>query len=571
MTRGRGRGRGGTNHPDPPQHQSATDLDIESTTGPEDWPTTPGDDTSFAPAKIRWETTDFDGTTPLVSWLAAHPADCRILFSDNKKNRSAVIGTDRPSGKSKADIYLVIARHVFEDDPTYGTRYAVEANQPKFGQAVANRLAYLRGKYKAATDRFGMTGAGINPLDPLSKVNLRAQVSSEFPWFEDLDALWKDNPAFAPKTFSSVPGNDRAGALHALTQPKRKQTSRKQVASHPANSSATADDSMVRSQAKGKERAPNFESNDTPYPTASQTCSNTNPNLDNMNTDLDNMESNLDNMNTDNLLGGGVPPATSIGGHNPPYNPTDDDFDPALGEHDPGNWGGDAEELEMEVDNEEEDNTQRPSNKRPHQKSPSPPPNTFKPTNRTPQYDSREAAFTGKSHVARTMDHGSPRAKKPASMASSSANTPSSSVQTFASSSRISQDRQTSQRPGRKKAAHKRSLSGRVQSGTSDVLDQVESLTDDMSYIYSAKESASEYKIAKVNALRHERDIQFQREQGVIERSEAASVHKRSQEAKALELRLLEAQAKVQSEKAAALRLEIELITLKEGSASKET
>ncbi|KAG1903182.1 uncharacterized protein F5891DRAFT_1185816 [Suillus fuscotomentosus] len=548
-----------------PQHQSATDLDNNNTTGPEDWPITHEDNTSFVPTKIRWDTTNFDGTTILVSWLAAHPADC--------------------CARVKPDIYLVIARHVFENDPTYGTRYTVEGNQPKFGQAIANCLAYLRGKYKAATDRFGMTGAGVNPLDPLSQVNLRgkfyfklfklsdqartitAQVLSEFTWFEDLDALWKDNPAFAPKTFSSIPGNDRTGALHALTQPKHKQTSHptgKQVASHPANSSATADDSMVRSQAKGKGKAPNFEPDDAPHPTASQDLSNTNPNLDDMDADLDDMY-------TDNSPDKGMPPATFIGGHNPPYDPTYNNFDPALEERDTRNWDDGAEELEMEVDNEEQDNTQCPSNKHPHQRSPSLS-HAFKPTHCTPQYDRREAAFTGKSHVARSMDHGSPRAKKPASMSSLSVNTPSTSTWTFASSpSMVSQDSQTSLRPGRKKAAHKCSLSGHVQLGTSDVLDQVSSLTNDMSYIYSAKESASEYKIAKVNVLCHECNIQFQWEQGVIEHSEAASVHQWSQEAKALELHLLKAQAKVQSEKAAALHLEIELITLKEGSSSKET
>ncbi|KAG2090486.1 uncharacterized protein F5147DRAFT_780294 [Suillus discolor] len=132
-----------------------------------------------------------------------------------------------------------------------------------------------------------------------------------------------------------------------------------------------------------------------------------------------------------------------------------------------------AEEMEMEVDNEEQDNTQHPSNKRPHQsmivvKQPS----------------------------------------LPASMASLSANTPSSSARTLASSSHmISQDSQTSLRTGQKKTAHKCSLSGRVQSGTLDVLDQVGSLTDDMSYIYSVKESAPKYKIAKVNALHHEHNI----------------------------------------------------------------
>ncbi|KAG1866352.1 hypothetical protein C8R48DRAFT_772450 [Suillus tomentosus] len=266
---------------------------------------------------------------------------------------------------------------------------------------------------------------------------------------------------------------------------------------------------MVRSQAKGKGRAPNFEPNDAPHPTTSQDLSNTNPNLDDMDADLDDMYA-------DNLPDKGVPPATFIGGHNPPYDPTYDDFDPALEERDTRNWDDGAEELEME--------------------------------------------------------HGSPRTKKLVSMSSSSANTTSTSARTFASSpSMVSQDSQTSLRPGWKKAVHKRSLSGCVQLGMSDVLEQVSSLTDNMSYIYSAKESASKYKIAKVNVLHHERDIQFQQEQGVIERSEAASVHQWSQEAKALKLRLLEAQAKVQSEKAVALHLEIELITLKEGSLSKET
>ncbi|KAG1803285.1 uncharacterized protein BJ212DRAFT_1487075 [Suillus subaureus] len=328
-----------------------------------------------------------------------------------------------------------------------------------------------------------------------------------------------------------------AGALHALTEPKHKQTSYptgKQVASHPANSSATTDDSMVYSQAKGKERASNFEPNDAPHPTASQTLSNTNPNLDNMDADLNDMDAN-------NSLNKGVPPATFIWAHNPPYNPTYNDPDPALEECDPRNWDDGTEELEMEVDNEEQDNTQHPSNKYSHQRSLSLF-HIFKPTNHTSQYHCHEVAFTGKSHVTHAMEHGSPHAKKPASMVSSSVNTPSSSAWTFASlSCMVSQDLQTLLRPGWKKTAHKCSLSEHVQLGTSDVLDQVGSLTDNMSYIYSAKQFASEYKIAKVNALCHEYDIQFQWEQGVIEHSKADSVHQRSQEAKTLKLCLLEA------------------------------
>lgn len=99
-----------------------------------------------------------------------------------------------------------------------------------------------------------------------------------------------------------------------------------------------------------------------------------------------------------------------------------------------------------------------------------------------------------------------------------------------------------------------------------DVQGQVESLTTRMSYIYIVKAAASEYKLAKVNAYRHQCDIKFQREQADKERSEAAIVHQHAQEAKALKLQVLEAQAKVQVEKRAALQLEIELLKLRGGA-----
>jgi hypothetical protein len=94
---------------------------------------------------------------------------------------------------------------------------------------------------------------------------------------------------------------------------------------------------------------------------------------------------------------------------------------------------------------------------------------------------------------------------------------------------------------------------------------QVDSLAEGMQYVYTAKAAQSEYKIAKVNSHRQELEIKFQCEQAEFERSEAAVVHQRSQEAKSLEIQMLEAQAKVHAEKRAALQLEIELLRLKEG------
>ncbi|KAG1759237.1 hypothetical protein EDD22DRAFT_849403 [Suillus occidentalis] len=233
-----GRGQGIIDHPDPPQHQPATDEDVTATLG---------DDATFAPFKIRW---------------------------------------------IKADIHLVITRYIFKDNPVYGAQYAVAGNKPKFDHAVTNHLTYLRGIYKSATDQFRMTGTGINPLDPLTKDNLQdqitVQVASEFLWFKDLDALWKDNLVFSPKTFSSTPGKDCAGGLQVLTQP-------------------------------------------TPYTTASDTYVLNNSNLDDINTNLNDMNPDLD----DSLNKG--TPAAAIEDYDSAYDnydPIHNDHDPSLEDHD---------------------------------------------------------------------------------------------------------------------------------------------------------------------------------------------------------------------------------------------
>ncbi|KAG1874909.1 hypothetical protein F4604DRAFT_1925066 [Suillus subluteus] len=119
-----------------------------------------------------------------------------------------------------------------------------------------------------------------------------------------------------------------------------------------------------------------------------------------------------------------------------------------------------------------------------------------------------------------------------------------------------------------RRTSQKSGLSQCLDAEMEDVKGQVQSLTDAMSYIYTAKAAALEYKIAKVNANRHQHDIEFQREQAEKECGDAAVVHQCTQEAKALKLQVLEAQARVQAEKKAALQLEIELLKLKGGMAS---
>ncbi|KAG0691992.1 hypothetical protein DFH29DRAFT_883298 [Suillus ampliporus] len=388
--------------------------------------------------KIRW---DNYRTNTLVQFLATHPGDRRILFNEGGKKPD---DEPAPSGSDKSKISAVIAHCVFEKDNEYQYLYAEESG--KFTQAVGNRLNYLKNKYKRCHGRFNQTGAGVDPLQP----GAEKQVISEFPWYEALHELWKNNPAYVPKTFSSALGADRAGDMMALT-----------------------------SKSKGKCKAL------------------------------------------------------------PPPDPIDPIFE--LQEEEEQPQGGIA------LGGQEQH--ARASAKCPFS-SPSPPP--------TPPPTSRG---TFKSHVDWAVNHGSIRPPKPPPFIASSA--ASSSAQTIMSSLHRSVTLSARQQSGLYKPGQMSSLSNWVQSDVNDVHGQVESLTDRMQYIYTAKAAQSEYKIAKVNSHHQQLEIIFQHEQAELKCSEAAIVHQHSQEAKSLDLQVLEAQAKVHAEKKAALLLEIELMRLK--------
>ncbi|KAG1837665.1 hypothetical protein F4604DRAFT_1692097 [Suillus subluteus] len=208
-TRGRGsvnRGTRGRGRADPPNtpHPTPTSAAIHD------------DAPSTSRVMIRW---DSARTTTLVEFLDTHPAHCRVLFNEPKKAHDATNNEPAPSG-NKSKIWADIAQQVFEDDTEYGSMYAEE--KTKFMQAVGNRLSYLRSKYKKHRGCFKQTGAGVNLLDASGAKNLREQVMMDFPWYDVLDGLWKDNPAFAPVTISSAPGIDHASGMAALISGKGK-------------------------------------------------------------------------------------------------------------------------------------------------------------------------------------------------------------------------------------------------------------------------------------------------------------------------------------------------------------
>ncbi|KAG1742439.1 hypothetical protein EDB19DRAFT_1907446 [Suillus lakei] len=191
--------------------------------------------------------------------------------------------------------------------------------------------------------------------------------------------------------------------------------------------------------------------------------------------------------------------------------------------------------------------------------SPSLPPTYAPDTTRFPSHGKFQT------HADRTINHGSLHVPKPPSTITSSS--ASSSLHSHNTSSALSPSASLSAcRPGVvHKPSQKSSLSKCVDAEIQDVHGQVQSLTDGMSYIYTAKAAASEYKITKVNANHHQCDIEFQHEQAEKD-NEAAIIHQHTQEAKALNLQVLEVQAKVQAEKKTTLQLEIKLLKLRGGA-----
>ncbi|KAG1807035.1 uncharacterized protein BJ212DRAFT_1485892 [Suillus subaureus] len=466
-------------------------------------PATATPTTTAGRVTVRWETCDFDHTNTLIQFLKTHPGACHVLFNELKKSCNPTITEPETLGSQKSHIWVTITQTIFAEDEEYKNIYAQDNH--KFALAVSNHLNYLRNKYKKHCACFLQTGAGINPLDATE------QVLADFPWFDALNALWKGNLVFAPKTILSAPSVDHTSGMATLTQGKGKGKEIVPPPPDPYDAVGDTEGDLINdvtdlpplTQGKGKEKAlplpsPDEFMDETPSPNNIDHSSH----IPQVNPPLPHTLSNDANDNMDVQQWDDV---------------RDDNFE--LAEQ------GDDHAIQIHI-----------SNKHPYP-SPSLPP-TYTPC--TPKFLSHGKFQMHTDHALNRSTIHTP--KPPSSLQSLSHSHSHSCTSTSPSSS--------THRPAASQKSS--SLLKCVDSNMQDVQGQVQSLTDSMNYIYTVKAATLEYKIAKAK----------------IERDEAAAIYQHSQEAKALELQLLEAQAKVQMEKQAALQLEIELLKLKGGAAS---
>ncbi|KAF9230417.1 hypothetical protein BU15DRAFT_69214 [Melanogaster broomeanus] len=95
----------------------------------------------------------------------------------------------------------------FEHDSVYSEAY--KADPDKFQVCVGNRLGTLKASYRKYRNRFKQSGEGVDPGDP-RYANLLEVVTTEFPYFSDLDSLWRGNPSYDANLISSAPNKNHA-------------------------------------------------------------------------------------------------------------------------------------------------------------------------------------------------------------------------------------------------------------------------------------------------------------------------------------------------------------------------
>ncbi|KAG1727921.1 hypothetical protein EDD22DRAFT_961163 [Suillus occidentalis] len=498
-------------------------------------------DTASGRLVIQWQA-DATRTQRVVEHLHSHPADCRMLFHSDGKQANTE--GDRPSGKDKLLVCVVIARHVFERDAEYAVQF--QSVPDNFRDSTNNHINSLRKKYHECHDKLHATGAGVIPQDNTSAQNLHAQILEEFPCLE-----WTTLPTtFESRAWQEV-HTHRARNPYAPAPPTPQYTPTPHSPHYPAP--------QPHPTPSGATYGGAGYSAGTEHPQFNYSAGAQRPYHQQFSTDHPQHRTHTN-----------VPPTQP---HGAPHSLDDDsdlpdtlspylqdnnlfcDDDDAMDMDQPPRHNRSARQDEWDHD-PDVTNLNSPPRPRAHPKrplplpSPSPPPLPEfvpPPRSQTSRYDSRASFATpiSRKHVSLRNSGGS---------SSSSWSAPASTTSAPLSTSKTSQrapSSSNSKGKGRQVKKQHSDLQSQAQS-------QMEALTDG---------------IESVQSDRVAQEHRFLREERAYERTEANVIHQRAQELKDSEIRLREAETKMHdalahahAEEAATLRLKIEFARLSQGS-----
>ncbi|KAI9458048.1 hypothetical protein HD554DRAFT_2331143 [Boletus coccyginus] len=174
---------------------------------------------------IIWSIDQMD---TLAAWLKSHAADCNILFSQNKADHPENL--EKPSGKDKTAICAVVAQLIFGQDPEWQDRFV--SMPKKFTISVTNCISYLRKTFVSHYRSLHQTGEGVQA--GVDAANIHVAILKDFPWYDDLYAIWNGIPNFTAKLTNSQPGKSCSVDFLKLIAPAKKTVPVNQQTPSPA-------------------------------------------------------------------------------------------------------------------------------------------------------------------------------------------------------------------------------------------------------------------------------------------------------------------------------------------------
>ncbi|KAG2112202.1 uncharacterized protein F5147DRAFT_650860 [Suillus discolor] len=362
-------------------------------------------------------------------------------------------------------------------------------------------------------------------------------VLKQFPFYDDLDELWRDNPSYAPKAFSSDPKANHSDCLQLMVHTK----------SAPASTSVGSS----CPPADNKNLYANTNTVNDPEPSRCLPPAYTNPPQQlpqppSFNSNDDEFDYNMvDNMVDNNHI---YPDDTGDG----EMDPGDGKMDADYGEMDMGN--GLEGDYEMEALETETAGRNR-ADKRPRPFSPSPPPQaniSQLATPHTPLYDT-QASFT--THADRAVNR-TPLSKSHCPSPSVAPSIVSSSTRSCSSSG---QSGSVQMRTPSSNTSFSTKAKGvkHVRSDITDVRNKVKLLAQGVvAEHYSAKSSE---KMMKLQIHQKERDQMFAFGDQLMQQSNSSLDHQRTLESKNADICLEQAKAQTHTLEMEFIRLKLQL------------
>ncbi|EPS93116.1 hypothetical protein FOMPIDRAFT_91490 [Fomitopsis schrenkii] len=172
--------------------------------------------------EVQWSAKKNADLTDALLSVIEERESIRVALGFAKGDRNSGVSTTG-GGNALERHYEKIAREVFL--VRYSDLGKTEANIPKLGNSVKNRIDALKKLYRTHRETLGKTGAGLISENRDSEItagseldNIWQKVQAEFPWYKRMDALMKNHPSIARDAVANSTTSVNTGVLDAAVR-----------------------------------------------------------------------------------------------------------------------------------------------------------------------------------------------------------------------------------------------------------------------------------------------------------------------------------------------------------------